>query len=250
MTVPPPSNVPDPSGIPPGTDLSSDLGAALRFAGTGLLRSPVPFLVAGLVYSVVMLLVIGGGVAVAMVVLFSRLQESGALDASETVPWTEMLLFYAVTAAIALLAVPFTILWQSGSARAAETLLEGRRPGIGQAMIGPGRVLLTALLVLVIVGVGLLLCYLPGLVAGVLLMYAIPAAARGASPLAALAESVALARANLGTTIVAWLLIGVASSIASAVVVGLVVAIPFIVLFEVGMYERLNGRHLPEPAAA
>ncbi|GAA4529905.1 hypothetical protein GCM10023160_29920 [Brachybacterium paraconglomeratum] len=57
-------------------------------------------------------------------------------------------------------------------------------------------------------------------------------------------------RANLGTAIVAYLVLSVISSIGATIVVGLLVLTPFIVLFEVGMYERLRGRELPEPARA
>lgn len=252
MTVPSPPHDPStPAAAAPGTDLAADLGAALSFSGHALLRNPVPFLIAGLVYCVVMLVVVGGGLVAAIAVMVSRLSEmSPGSSAPDELPLGEMLLFYAVFFAVALLAVPFMLLWQSGSARAAETILGGGRPTIGAAMIGPLRTLLTALLVSVVVGVGMLLCYLPGLAAAVLLMFAIPAAARGASPLAAATESVALVRANLGTSIISYLVIGVISSIAGTLIIGLIVAIPFILLFEVGLYERLNGRSLPEPARA
>lgn len=271
MTVPPPPHgAPDPSqdpsqasgapGVPgegaapiaapaPGTDLAADLGAALSFAGRALLRNPASFLVAGLVYSLIILVITTGGVAASIAVMLSRMETSPSGIPGEP-SGIDLLVLYAVVLVILLLALPATLLWQSGSARAAETLLEGRRPRIGEAMVGPVRVMLTALLVTAITGVGLLLCYLPGLVAAVLLMFSIPAAARGASPIEAIRESIALVRANIGTSIVSYVVISVISSIASSLIIGVIVAIPFIVLFEMGMYERLNRRELPEPARA
>src|SRR5699024_12000169 len=104
---------------------------------------------------------------------------------------------------------------------------------------GPGRVSLTALLVVVLVVIGTFLLSLPGIIAGVFLMYAIPAAVRGASPVAALKESVALARAHLGTTVVGYLALMVASYAGSMVVIGMIAAIPFGVLLQLALYERL-----------
>ncbi|MDN6400090.1 MAG: hypothetical protein L0K01_06495, partial [Brachybacterium sp.] len=127
---------------------------------------------------------------------------------------------------------------------------EGGRPSIGQAMVGSKRVILTALLYGLVVIVGMLLLYIPGLIAGVLFMFAIPAALRGASPMEAMKESLALSKANLGTTIVSYLVIMVITSIASMIILPLLVLTPFIMLFELGMYERLSGRRLPEPARA
>lgn len=256
MTFPPaaphgPVHPSTPQRPAPGTDLAADLGAALSFAGRSLLRNPVPFLVSGLVYSLVMLVIIGGGTIGGVVLMVTRLDAmTDGPGVPDQLPLGELALLYGIVFGAVLLAMPFALLWQSGSARAAETILEGGRPTIGAALAGPMRVILTALLVGAIVLVGTLLCYLPGLAAAVLLMFSVPAAARGASPVAALSESVALVRANLGTAIVAYLVLGVISSIAGSLIIGLFVAVPFMLLFEVGMYERLNGRSLPEPARA
>lgn len=228
----------------PGTDLGGDLGGALAYAGNSLLRNPVAFLVAGLLYSIVMFLVVGGGTVLGILLAMPQLE---SVPGSESAELGAILTLYAVLFAAALLAVPFTLLWQTGSARAAGVVLDGGRPGLGQALFGPMRVLLTALLVGVITTVGMLLLYIPGLIASVLLMYSVPAALRGASPGAAISESFRLATANLGTTIVAFLVIGVISSVAGMLVVTVIALVPFVVLFQVGMYERLSGRELPDP---
>ncbi|MFC7463311.1 hypothetical protein [Brachybacterium sp. GCM10030252] len=232
----------------PGTDLASDLGAAMKFAGNALLRNPVSYLVVGLIYSVIIGVLIFGGIAAGITVMISRMHQWQVTEPAGTVPMGEILLFYAGFFAVALLAVPFALLWQSGSARAAEVILEGGRPTIRQALIGSGRVLLTALLVGAITLVGTLLLYIPGLVAAVALVFAVPAAARGASPVEAVKESFQLAGSNLATTIVTYLILSVIASVAGSLIIPLLVVLPFSLLFELGMYERLKGRELPDPA--
>lgn len=253
MTDPSPySAPPSPSlhhgGAPaPGTDLAADLGAALHFAGTALLRNPVAYLVVGFIYCAIYTVVILGGMLGGIAAMFSRTDQ---WSSSDYVPVIELILFYAIMLGAMVLLIPFALMWQSASGRAAEIVLQGGRPTIGQALVGPGRIVLTSLLYGLIVMVGMLLFYIPGLIAAVLFMFAIPASARGAAPVAALKESYALVRANLGTAIVAYLVLSVILSVGAMVVVGIVVMTPFIVLFELGMYERLRGRELPEPARA
>lgn len=244
--VPAAGALPAPSlGPEPGTDLGADLGAALSFAAKGLWRSLVAFLVPGIVYVLLIVVVSVAAVIAMMVVVFSRLP-----DPSVEPGLGDMAIGFAVMSGVLLLLAPVQLLWQAGSARAAEVIREGGRPTIVQAFFGPVRIVVTALLVTAITLVGTLLFYLPGLAAAVALMYAIPAAARGASPVAALKESVGLARRNLGTTVVSYLVLIATSYVVSLVFVVAVVLTPFVVLFEIGVYERLNGRRLPDPARA
>lgn len=234
-----------PVGPPPGTDLASDLGAALKFAGNSLLRNPVAFIIAGLIYSVVMFVLIAGGTVLAAVLTFPQME---ATASSDDPPIGALLTLYGIILGASLLCIPLNLLWQSGSARAAGVILEGGRPSLGQAMIGPMRIILTALLVLVITFIGFLLLYIPGIIASVLLMYAVPAAVRGASPGEAIKESFSLVKNNLGTSIVMVLALAVIVSVAGIIVISVIVLTPFTMLAYVGMYERLSGRDLPEPA--
>lgn len=231
----------------PGADLGADLGGGLTFAGQAMLRNPVAYLVPGLVYSVLIVLIWVGAVVAGGMLIVARTEAQGY--PGEPTPG-DIALVLAVIVGIVLLTVPVTLLWQAGTARSGVVVLERDRPSIGQAMIGPMRVILTALLTGVIISVGVLLLYLPGLVAAVLLFYAVPASARGASPAQAVTESFRLATKNLGTTVVAYLVVSVISAIAGMFIITLVVLIPLFVLFQLGMYERLSGRELPEPARA
>jgi hypothetical protein len=242
---PSPAGGPAPGGPAPGTELGADLGAALRFAGQGLLRNAAALLGAGALY-LVLITVVTGLAVVAMVAIMVAMLE-GAPPSNE-LPAGVTLVIIALSFVIALLASVIGALWQSGAAQAGGVIAEGGRPSFRQALIGVGRVVVTAVLVLVIVMIGSVLLYLPGLVAAVLLFYAIPAAVRGASPSAALRESVATARANLGTTIVGFLITMVASYVGSMILIGVIAAIPFMMLFQIALYERINGRALPEPA--
>lgn len=237
-----------PGGAPgpaPGTDLASDLGQSLRFAGVTLLRNPVAYLLTGVIYTVAVFVVTGIAVATAMVVLFSRSEQWAGRSEP---PASELLILYAIIFGISLLAVPLTLLWQAGSGRSGHVVLEGGRPSIGQTLVGPMRIIATVLLVGVMSLIGTLLLIIPGLIVAVLMFYAIPAAARGASPIEAIRKSFTLATSNLGTTIVAWLVMGVISSISGMVVVTALIMVPFMILFQLGMYERVEGRHLTEPA--
>lgn len=248
MTLPTPAPAPSAPAAPPGTDLGADIGAAARFAGRTLLRNPLALLGAGALYSVLLVLVVVVGF-VAALLLAIALVEAGPSTGGELTPGQ----FVAVLAAsfgVVLVALPVGVLWQAATARAGSVILDGGRPSVGEALIGRGRVLLTALLVLALTILGTILLYLPGLVAAVLLMYAVPAAARGASPLAAMRESVSLARSHLGTTVVGTLLMMAASYLSGLVVIGFIAAVPFTVLFQLALYERLSGREVPEPAQA
>lgn len=234
-----------PVGPAPGTDLASDLGASLTFASRAMLRNPVAYLVSGLVYPVLIFGFAFGGMAAAIGFFGARADQ---LTDSDRAAVGLILLSIGLSFVIGVLAICISAPWQSGAARAAETIRNGGRPTIGQTLIGSGRVMVTALLVLVIVQVGSLLLYVPGLIASVLLFYAVPAAVRGSSPGEAMRISVRVVKDNLGTTVVAWLVLMVAATIGIGIVVGIIVVIPFMVLFQLGLFERLNGRRLPEPA--
>ena len=233
-------------GPAPGSDLGADLGAALRFAGQTLLRNPLTLLGAGALYSVLLIVVI---VVAFMAALFLMIAvvEAGPSTGGELTAG-QLLLVLAVSFGVVLVALPVGVLWQAGAARAGGAVLEGRRPSFDEALIGRGRVLVTAALAMALIMIGSILLYLPGIVASVLLMYAIPASVRGASPLAACQESFSLARSHLGTTLLGWILMMVVSYVASMTMIGMIAAIPFAVLLQIGLYERISGREVAEPA--
>lgn len=233
-------------GPTPGTDLGADLGAGLRFAGTGLLRGAAALLGVGALYAVAMLVVLGVGFALTLFLSIAMVETSSSAGGDPS--FGQMIVIFALCFVLVLVAGVVGALWQAGAAQAGGILAGGERPSFRQGLIGPGRVVTTAVLVLVIVMIGSVLLYLPGIIAAVLLFYAIPAALRGASPGQALRESVATATSNLGVTIVGFLITMVASSIGGTLVVGFIAVIPFTVLLQIGLYERVNGRTPSLPA--
>ena len=233
-------------GPAPGTDLGADLGAGLRFAGTGLLRGAAALLGVGALYAVAMLVVVGVGFALTLFLSIAMVETSSSAGGDPS--FGQMIVIFALCFVLVLVAGVVGALWQAGAAQAGGILAGGERPSFRQGLIGPGRVVTTAVLVLVIVMIGSVLLYLPGIIAAVLLFYAIPAALRGASPGQALRESVATATSNLGVTIVGFLITMVASSIGGTLVVGFIAVIPFTVLLQIGLYERVNGRTPSLPA--
>lgn len=233
-------------GPTPGTDLGADLGAGLRFAGTGLLRGAAALLGVGALYAVAMLVVVGVGFALTLFLSIAMVETSSSAGGDPS--FGQMIVIFALCFVLVLVAGVVGALWQAGAAQAGGILAGGERPSFRQGLIGPGRVVTTAVLVLVIVMIGSVLLYLPGIIAAVLLFYAIPAALRGASPGQALRESVATATSNLGVTIVGFLITMVASSIGGTLVVGFIAVIPFTVLLQIGLYERVNGRTPSLPA--
>lgn len=237
-----------PAGPPPGTDLGADLGAAFRWMWVTFSRNLAAFLVPGAVYGVVTI----GLAVVMMVVMFGVMGVSvysvQDTDGPEAV-WGILGSYLVVIPFLPVFAV-VGALWSTGAVNAGSIVLAGGRPTIGQGFAGPWRMILTFVLVQVLAFVGVLLCYLPGIVFAVFATYALSASARGASPVEALKESFRLARRQLGLTIVGVLVIGVAASFASYLVVT-VIAIPALTgLATLALFERASGRALHDPVAA
>lgn len=233
-------------GPTPGTDLGADLGAGLRFAGTGLLRGAAALLGGGALYAVAMVVVLGVGFALTLFLSIAMVETSSSAGGDPS--FGQMIVIFALCFVLVLVTGVVGALWQAGAAQAGGILAGGERPSFRQGLTGPGRVVITAVLVLVIVMIGSVLLYLPGIIAAVLLFYAIPAALRGASPGQALRESVSTATSNLGVTIVGFLITMVVSSVGGTLVVGFIAVIPFTVLLQIGLYERVNGRTPSLPA--
>lgn len=235
----------------PGTSLGDDISAGFGFAWNTLRTNAAAVVVPGIVYGIVMAVITGIAMAAMfgiMAAVFATISPGSEPD--ESVLLGGMLGAYAAFFGILLLLVPVTVVWASGVYRVGQSILELRRPTVGQGFIGSGRVVLTFLLTGLIVLVGSLLFYIPGLVAALLLMFAPAAASRGASPVEAMKESFALVKNNIGAALVAYLVLMAISYVGGILVVTLVVSIPLGYLFTQGMYERLSRRELPDPEAA
>jgi uncharacterized membrane protein len=111
-----------------------------------------------------------------------------------------------------------------------------------------GNYIVGAIIVAVLTFVGFILCILPGIAVGVFaLFWGYFLVDKNMSPIEAITASFNLVKDNLGTVIVFWLLT-ILVTIAGAILcgVGLIVAIPVVVIATGYMYKRLQG----EPVAA
>ncbi|CAN5399726.1 hypothetical protein BH11ACT7_BH11ACT7_31340 [soil metagenome] len=106
-----------------------------------------------------------------------------------------------------------------------------------------GSFVVLSLLVGIITGIGYVLCVIPGLLASIFLLFStIVMLDRNLSPVEAMKASFGIAKSNFGQVFLAWL-VALALVIVGALLcgVGLLVAIPVVVLFEVYAYRKLTG---------
>ena len=111
-----------------------------------------------------------------------------------------------------------------------------------------GNYMLGAIIVGVLTFVGFILCILPGIAVGFfVLFWGYFLVDKGMSPIEAITASFNLVKDNFATVIVFWLLTILATIVGAIVCgVGLIVAVPVVVIATGYMYKRLQG----EPVAA
>jgi uncharacterized membrane protein len=109
-----------------------------------------------------------------------------------------------------------------------------------------GPVIVTALIVAVATAVGTVLCYLPGLIVGFLLNWAMfYVVDEGLAPMDAIKASISFSTSHLGETIVFYLL-GIVVIVVGAILclVGLLVAIPVLLVAAAFTFRVLNGKQV------
>lgn len=110
-------------------------------------------------------------------------------------------------------------------------------------------VIIASVLSSIIVGIGVLLCIVPGVIATILLLFTTAVVVdRNVSGVDGLRTSFAIAKANFGPTALTWLTtIGVGILGVLACLVGLIVAYPMIALITVYAYRKLSGGFVAPP---
>lgn len=110
-------------------------------------------------------------------------------------------------------------------------------------------VVIASVLSSIIVGIGVLLCIVPGVIATILLLFTTAVVVdRNVSGVEGVRTSFAIAKANFGPTALTWLTtIGVGILGVLACLVGLVVAYPMIALITVYAYRKLSGGYVAPP---
>ncbi len=139
----------------------------------------------------------------------------------------------------------------AGLVKGALDTADGKPVSLGGMFEGwdKGKVIIAALIVSVATAIGTVLCYLPGLVVGFLLSYTIFFVVdRNMEPVEAIKASFSFVTANLGPTILYYLL-GILVVIAGALLcgVGLLAAVPIAVLGAAYTFRRLQGQRSRPP---
>jgi uncharacterized membrane protein len=143
------------------------------------------------------------------------------------------------------LSIAINLIVQAGIIKASLALTRGQKVDVGSAFSGISwaQVIVAALLIAVLTFVGLLLCILPGLVVIFLTSYTLYFVIdRGQDAMTAIKSSVTMVRTNLGPLLLFFL-----ASLAAYVVgaclcgVGLLAAIPIVVLAQAYTFRTLNG---------
>ncbi|OBF18084.1 hypothetical protein [Mycobacterium kubicae] len=150
------------------------------------------------------------------------------------------------------LALAFLALYmQAGLATASLDIADGRPVSIG-TFFKPrnvGSVIVTALLSLVGVAIGYVLCIIPGLIFAFLAQFAILFAIdKRTSPVDSIKSSIATVRANVGSSLLSWLVQYAAVLIGQLLCyVGLLAGIPVASLVQTYTYRKLTGGQVVDP---
>ena len=114
-------------------------------------------------------------------------------------------------------------------------------------LIGP--VIVATLLVGIATALGSLLCYIPGLIVSIFAFFTTVALIdRNLSAIDAIKTSIDIAKNNFVQVLIAWLLYSVVLAVGSFICyVGLLVAAPVAILFQVYAFRRLTGGQVAPP---
>jgi uncharacterized membrane protein len=249
--APPPPGAYPPAGYQygaPGGAAPFSVGDALSWAWNKFTKNPAPLIVSVLVYG----LIVG---VIASIVQFSALGLADTSVSSYSADDAGFSYSYNVTslgpASIAILVLGYLVLLVVAAAISSAQyvgllgIADGQPTTIGSFFkpryIGPMIVL--TLIVGVLVGIGYVLCVIPGLIVALFAMFAHPILVdRNLSPIDSLKASIEIVKANVGQVILVWLVAGlIAAAGVLACGVGVLVSGPVASLMLVYTYRRLSG---------
>lgn len=252
---PPASAYPPPTGGygqpaygQPAAVQSADVGQAFSYAWTKLWQNAAPFLLATLIYYVVVGAIVG---VFYFILIASSAAVTPTVDAYGNVRAASGgigALFGIGGLAIGAIVMVLAFLVQAVMVRGALEVTYGRPVTLKTFFnfADAGRIIVAALVTGLIVGVGVLLCVLPGLVAMFFLQFVLYFVIdKGMGVGDALRASFNLAKANVGPAVLLLLLAYVVQGVGGACYIGIVVAMPLTYLMTAYMYRRLLG----EPVA-
>jgi uncharacterized membrane protein len=246
---PPPPPGPGP-GAPMPPQQPWDLGAALSYGWNKYVANVAQIIIAALV------LVVGIAViAIVGALLIGLLVSPGTAECSydssgawrcETDDRTPFLVAMALNLLLGAVLFVVAQIVGAGLIRGALAITEGRPFEVAEVFrtdrLGP--VVVTSLILGAATFVGLLLCYVPGLVVAFLTSYSLYFVIdKGLAPVDAIRASVDLVRNNLGTTIV-WFIVGGLIAAAGSLIcgVGLLLTLPIVLIGTAYTYKTLTGQ--------
>ncbi|HRV69509.1 MAG TPA: hypothetical protein P5108_08675 [Marmoricola sp.] len=146
-----------------------------------------------------------------------------------------------------LVAMLASLYFQAAAYKGALMIVDGQKPTLGDMFKGwsKGGVLGTMAVMWVIVMVGMMLCYIPGIIASFLLMFAPMFAVdnQGGSITDPLKRSYELVKNNVGQMILLWILTAVVIFVGEILCfVGLLAAFPVVMIAHAYTIRKLEGR--------
>jgi uncharacterized membrane protein len=134
---------------------------------------------------------------------------------------------------------------QAGIVRGASEISHGRKPQLSTMFTWDnlGQVIIAALLVAIIVGVGIALCFVPGLIAIFYLQFTVFfVVERGLPAVDAIRASASLVNQHVGS-LIGFFLASIVAFVVGAILclVGLLIAFPVVVLAQAYTYRTLQG---------
>ncbi|MGV0721760.1 hypothetical protein ABQF17_10895 [Mycolicibacterium elephantis] len=248
---PPGGGYPPPGGPGFGGAQRYSVGEAFSWAWNKFSNNAVPFLIATLVWGLVIVVlqvifnVLGGALNEGDTTSYSADEGSFAFSYSLNSPGAVIV---SIIGWIVLLIVGAAI--QSAYIGGVLDIANGKQVSIG-SFFSPrniGNVVIAGLIVGILTSIGMFLCVIPGLIVSIFTMFTIVALLdRNLAPIDAIKTSFNIVKENFGQALLTWLVMLVIAAVGALLCgVGLLVAIPLVILIEVYAYRKLSGGQVAE----
>ncbi|MGE2723352.1 hypothetical protein [Mycolicibacterium pulveris] len=242
----PPAGYSPPGGPGFGGPPRYSIGDAFSWAWNKFTNNAVPFLVATLVWGLVMVVLqwivnaLGGALNDGDTTSYTTDDGGFALSYSLDSPGS---IIVSIIGYIVLLIVGATV--QSAYVGGVLDIANGQPVSIG-SFFRPrnvGNVVIAGVIVGILTSIGLFLCIIPGLIVAIFTMFTIVALLdRNLAPIDAIKTSFNVVKENFGLALLTWLvMLAIAAVGALLCGVGLLVAIPLVILIEVYAFRKLSG---------
>lgn len=247
----PPPGYPPPGGPGFGGAPAYSIGDAFSWAWNRFTNNAVPLLVATLVWGLVIVVLqwiinaLGGAFQGGDTTSYATDDGGFAFSYSLNSPGAVIV---SIIGWIVLLIVGATI--QSAYVGGVLDIANGQPVSIG-SFFRPrnvGNVVIAGLIVGILTSIGLFLCVIPGLIVAIFTMFTIVALLdRNLAPIDAIKTSFNVVKENFGAALLTWLVMLVIAIVGALLCgVGLLVAIPLVILIEVYAFRKLSGGQVAE----